>query len=113
MRMYGYKVRTGSDYIEWISAEPDSDGGWHAEWTVPVEQAYSGIIKLQSTCMVDGARSNVLELHFYHLQYDAGGGNCEWYGKSGRIYRGIVQQLRCELLDRRTGGKLYQSDRLG
>ena len=79
MRMYGYKVRTGSDYIEWISAEPDSDGGWHAEWTVPVEKAYSGIIKLQSTCMVDGARSHVLDLHYYHVSFDEGGGNVEWY----------------------------------
>lgn len=79
MRMYGYKVRTGNDYIEWISAEPDSDGGWHAEWTVPAAQAYSGIIKLQSTCMVDGARSHVLDLHYYHMSFDEGGGNAEWY----------------------------------
>ena len=79
MRMYGYKVRTGNDYIEWISAEPDSDGGWHAEWTVPAAQAYSGIIKLQSTCMVDGARSHVLDLHYYHMSFDKGGGNAEWY----------------------------------
>ena len=79
MKMYGYRTQKGADYIEWVSAEETEKGVWKAEWTVPVDQAYNGIVKLQPTCMVDGARSNVLELHFYHLKYDAGGGNCEWY----------------------------------
>ena len=79
MKMYGYKTPKGPDYIEWISAEEMEKGVWRAEWTVPVRQAYEGIVKLQPTCMVDGARSNVLDLHFYHLKYDAGGENCEWY----------------------------------
>jgi len=79
MKMYGYRTTKGSDYIEWVSAVETEKGVWHAEWTLPVDQAYNGIVKLQPTCMVDGARSNVLELHFYHLKYDAGGGNCEWY----------------------------------
>lgn len=79
MKMYGYGTQKGKDYIEWVSAVETEKGVWHAEWTVPVDHDYSGIVKLQPTCMVDGARSNVLELHFYHLQYDAGGGNCEWY----------------------------------
>ncbi len=79
MRMYGYTASSGEDYIEWISAEETEDGVWRAEWTVPVEKAYSGIVKLQPTCMVDGARSNVLDLHYYHLDYDKGGENCKWY----------------------------------
>ncbi len=79
MKMYGYRTGTDSDYIKWISAEEIEDGVWRAEWTVPVEQAYSGIVKLQPTCMVDGARSNVLDLHFYHLEYDEQGLNCKWY----------------------------------
>lgn len=79
MKMYGYKTASGSDYIEWISAVETQDGVWRAEWEVPVDQAYEGIVKLQPTCMVDGARSNVLDLHYYHLKYDAGGENCEWY----------------------------------
>ena len=79
MRMYGYKTSSGSDYIKWISAEQDGEDGWHAEWEVPAERAYSGIIKLQATCMVDGARSHVLDLHYYHVAFDEGGGNCEWY----------------------------------
>ena len=79
MKMYGYRTPKGSDYIEWISAEETEKGVWRAEWTLPVDQAYEGIVKLQPTCMVDGARSNVLDLHYYHLRYDAGGANCEWY----------------------------------
>ncbi len=79
MRMYGYKTASGTDYIEWISAEEIEDGVWRAEWVLPTEHAYSGIVKLQPTCMVDGARSNVLDLHYYHMQYEEGGGNCEWY----------------------------------
>lgn len=79
MRMYGYKTAAGSDYIQWISAEPDGEGGWHAEWTFPTEKAYSGIIKLQATCMVDGARSHVLDLHYVHVSFDEGGANVEWY----------------------------------
>lgn len=79
MRMYGYRTAAGSDYIEWISAQEIEKGVWRAEWEVPVDQDYDGIVKLQPTCMVDGARSNVLDLHYYHLKYDAGGGNCEWY----------------------------------
>ena len=78
MRMYGYIVN-GSDYIEWVSAEEVDDGVFYTQFEVPVDKAYDGIVKLQPTCMVDGARSNVLDLHFYHLKYDAGGGNCEWY----------------------------------
>lgn len=79
MRMYGHKTAAGSDYIKWISAEPDSEGGWHAEWEVPVAEPYTGIIKLQSTCMVDGARSHVLDLHYYHVSFREGGEDCEWY----------------------------------
>ena len=79
MRMYGYKTASGSDYIKWISAEETGKGVWRAEWTVPVEKPYEGIVKLQPTCMVDGARSNVLDLHYYHLKYDALGDNCEWF----------------------------------
>ena len=79
MKMYGYKTLKGPDYIEWISAEEIEKGVWRAQWHVPVDHAYEGIVKLQPTCMVDGARSNVLDLHYYHLKYDAGGGNCEWY----------------------------------
>ncbi|HCI73019.1 MAG TPA: phosphoglycerol transferase [Lachnospiraceae bacterium] len=79
MKMYGYRTSSGKDYIKWISAEEIEPGVWRAQWTLPVDQAYEGIVKLQPTCMVDGARSNVLDLHFYHLKYDAGGGNCEWY----------------------------------
>jgi ATP-dependent Clp protease ATP-binding subunit ClpA len=79
MKMYGYKTPKGKDYIEWISAGEIEKGVWRAQWNVPVDQADEGIGKLQPTCMVDGARSNVLDLHFYHLKYDAGGGNCEWY----------------------------------
>ncbi len=79
MRMYGYTTASGDDYIKWISAEEIEDGVWRAEWTVPTDKAYSGIVKLQPTCMVDGARSNVLDLHYYHLEYDAQGENCEWY----------------------------------
>ena len=29
--------------------------------------------------MVDGARSHVLDLHYYHMSFDEGGGNVEWY----------------------------------
>ena len=79
MKMYGYQTTSGPDYIEWISAQEMQKGVWRAEWNVPTDQAYEGIVKLQPTCMVDGARSNVLDLHYYHLKYDAGGGNCEWY----------------------------------
>ncbi len=79
MKMYGYRPTGRSDYIKWISAEPVEDGGWHAEWKLPETGAYSGIVKLQSTCMVDGARSHVLDLHYYHISYDENGENCEWY----------------------------------
>ncbi len=79
MRMYGYKMPNGSDYIQWISAEPDGSGGWYAQWEVPVTQEYAGIIKLQATCMVDGARSHVLDLHYYYVSFDAGGENLVWY----------------------------------
>ena len=79
MKMYGYKNASGSDYIEWISAVEIEKGVWRAEWSVPVDKAYTGIVKLQPTCMVDGARSNVLDLHYYHLKYGRGGVNCEWY----------------------------------
>lgn len=79
MKMYGYENASGSDYIKWISAEEIEDGVWRAEWIVPTDHAYSGIVKLQPTCMVDGARSNVLDLHYYHLKYDESGENCEWY----------------------------------
>ncbi len=86
MKMYGYKNGSNSDYIKWISAEEIEDGVWRAVWTVPVDKAYSGIVKLQPTCMVDGVRSNVLDLHYYHLSYDENGENCEWYecDSSGR-----------------------------
>ena len=79
MKMYGYSNTSGKDYIKWISAVEGEEGVWRAEWDVPVDHAYEGIVKLQPTCMVDGARSNVLDLHYYHLKYDAGGANCEWY----------------------------------
>ena len=90
MRMYGYKTAAGSDYIKWISAQPDGEGGWHAEWKVPNDQDYNGIIKLQATCMVDGARSHVLDLHYYTVSFDAGGENCRWYecDTSGRKLEG-------------------------
>ena len=79
MKMYGYKTEKGNDYIKWISAEEIEKGVFRAEWDVPVSKAYDGIVKLQPTCMVDGARSNVLDLHYYHLKYNAGGGDCEWF----------------------------------
>ena len=90
MRMYGYKTAAGSDYIKWISAQPDGEGGWHAEWKVPNDQDYNGIIKLQATCMVDGARSHVLDLHYYAVSFDSGGENCRWYecDTSGRKLEG-------------------------
>ena len=79
MKMYGYRTASSKDYVKWISAEEISPGVWRAAWTVPTDHAYEGIVKLQPTSMVDGARSNALDLHFYHLKYDAGGQNCEWY----------------------------------
>ena len=90
MRMYGYQTASGSDYIKWISAEPDGEGGWTARWEVPRDRAYNGIIKLQATCMVDGARSHVLDLHYYHVSFDEGGDHCEWYecDTSGRKLEG-------------------------
>ncbi len=84
MKMYGYKTGYDPDYIKWISAKEIEDGVWRAEWTVPTDQAYSGIVKLQPTCMVDGVRSNVLDLHYYHLEYDKNGENCEWYECSAK-----------------------------
>ena len=79
MKMYGYRRGSASDYIEWISAKETEKGVWRAQWDLPTDQAYEGIVKLQPTSMVDGARSSVLDLHYYHMKYDAGGGNCEWY----------------------------------
>ncbi len=79
MRMYGYSTASSKDYIKWISATHEEDGSWRAEWTLPVDHAYEGIVKLQPTCMVDGARSNVLDLHYYYLKYDEGGENFDWY----------------------------------
>ena len=78
MHMYGYLVNE-KDYVSWSDSVEPEEGVHVVTIKIPVDQAFSGRIKIQPHCMIDGVRGIHLDTHYYHLSYDAGGGNAEAY----------------------------------
>ena len=78
MHMYGYLVNE-KDYVSWSDSVEPEEGVYVVTIKIPVDQAFSGRIKIQPHCMIDGVRGIHLDTHYYHLSYDAGGGNAEAY----------------------------------
>ena len=78
LHMYGYTVN-GSDYVSWTDSTEIKPGVFQIVIKIPTEQAFDGRIKIQPHCMIDGVRGIHIDTHYYHLKYDAGGGNAESY----------------------------------
>lgn len=78
LHMYGYIVN-GKDYVSWTESTEDDPGVYTVKISIPVDQAFDGRIKIQPHCMIKGVRGIHLDTHYYHLKYDAGGGNAEAY----------------------------------
>ncbi len=78
MHMYGYLVN-GKDYVSWSDSVEEEPGVHVVTIEIPVEKAFSGRIKIQPHCMIDGVRGIHLDTHYYHLAYDEGGGNAQAY----------------------------------
>lgn len=78
LHMYGYTVN-GSDYVSWTYAEETEPGTYVVNIRIPTQQAFDGHIKIQPHCMINGVRGIHIDTHYYHLKYDAGGGNAESY----------------------------------
>ena len=78
LHMYGYTVN-GSDYVSWTDSEEVEPGVYEIKIQIPTDQPFNGRIKIQPHCMIDGVRGIHIDTHYYHLKYDAGGGNAEAY----------------------------------
>lgn len=78
LHMYGYKVN-GADYVSWTDSTEVKPGVYEIKIQIPTQQAFDGRIKIQPHCMIDGVRGIHINTHYYHLKYDAGGGNAEAY----------------------------------
>ncbi len=78
MHMYGYLVND-KDYVSWTDSVEEEEGVHVVTIKIPVNQAFSGRIKIQPHCMIDGVRGIHLDTHYYHLKYDEGGENAEAY----------------------------------
>ena len=78
MHMYGYLVN-GKDYVSWSDSVEEEEGVHVVTINIPVEQAFSGRIKIQPHCMIDGVRGIHLDTHYYYLSYDEGGANADAY----------------------------------
>ena len=78
MHMYGYLVN-GKDYVSWSDSVEEEEGVHVVTISIPVQQAFSGRIKIQPHCMIDGVRGIHLDTHYYYLSYDEGGANAEAY----------------------------------
>lgn len=78
MHMYGYLVND-KDYVSWSDSVEEEEGVHVVTIKIPVSQPFSGRIKIQPHCMIDGVRGIHLDTHYYHLSYDEGGGNAEAY----------------------------------
>ena len=78
MHMYGYLVNN-KDYVSWSCSVEEEEGVHVVTIKIPTEQAFSGRIKIQPHCMIDGVRGIHLDTHYYYLKYDQGGANAEAY----------------------------------
>ncbi|MBQ9633280.1 MAG: sulfatase-like hydrolase/transferase, partial [Lachnospiraceae bacterium] len=78
MHMYGYLVN-GKDYVSWSDSVEEEEGVHVVTINIPVDQAFSGRIKIQPHCMIDGVRGIHLDTHYYYLSYDEGGANADAY----------------------------------
>ena len=78
MHMYGYLVN-GKDYVSWSDSVEEEEGVHVVTINIPVDQAFSGRIKIQPHCMIDGVRGIHLDTHYYYLSYDEGGANADTY----------------------------------
>ena len=78
MHMYGYLVNN-KDYVSWSDSVEEEEGVHVVTIKIPTEQAFSGRIKIQPHCMIDGVRGIHLDTHYYYLKYDRGGANAEAY----------------------------------
>ena len=78
MHMYGYLVNN-KDYVSWSDSVEEEEGVHVVTIKIPTEQAFSGRIKIQPHCMIDGVRGIHLDTHYYYLKYDQGGANAEAY----------------------------------
>ena len=78
MHMYGYLVN-GKDYVSWSDSVEEEEGVHVVTIDIPVQQAFSGRIKIQPHCMIDGVRGIHLDTHYYYLSYDEGGANADAY----------------------------------